>query len=120
MSSDEHNHFHPDKGYKEAKKWLQEIGEWENVNTHGFSTDGWRSIDTAPKDGTIILACGMYADRSDLGDHPRAVVWKIYHPNAPGKGAWRNHLGHKENFLTHWMPLPVAPEYNSYSKCDVE
>jgi hypothetical protein len=70
----------------------------------------WKPIGTAPKDGTIILSCGTYADRNDLGEHPRAVVWKIYHPNAPGKGTWRNHLGHKENFLTHWMPLPVAPE----------
>ena len=42
-----HYHFHPQKGYNEAKKWLQEIGEWNYVNTHGFSTDGWSIIATA-------------------------------------------------------------------------
>ena len=47
MSSDEHNHFHPEEGYKEAKKWLQEIGEWDYVSTHGFSADGWSIIATA-------------------------------------------------------------------------
>ncbi len=39
--------FHPENGYNEAKKWLQEIGEWEYVNSHGFSTDGWSIIATA-------------------------------------------------------------------------
>lgn len=34
-------------GYEEAKKWLQEIGEWEYVSTHGFSTDGWSIVATA-------------------------------------------------------------------------
>lgn len=70
----------------------------------------WMPIDQAPKDGTPIIACGLYADRTDLGVHPRTVRWKVYHPNAPGKGTWRNHLGHKENFLTHWIPMPGSPE----------
>lgn len=40
-------HFHPEKGYAEAQKWLKEIGEWEYVSTHGSSTDGWSIIATA-------------------------------------------------------------------------
>ena len=40
-------HFHPEKGYEEAKEWLQEIGKWDYVSTHGFSTDGWSIIATA-------------------------------------------------------------------------
>ena len=39
--------FHPQTGYDDAKKWLQEIGKWEYVSTHGFSTDGWSIIATA-------------------------------------------------------------------------
>ena len=69
----------------------------------------WKPIDSAPKDGTIILACGLYKDREDLEVHPRSVCFKAYHPNAPGKGTWRNHLGHKENQLTHWIPMPKSP-----------
>jgi hypothetical protein len=47
MSSDEHNHFHFEQDYDKAKKWLQEIGWWDHVSTHGFSTDGWSIIATA-------------------------------------------------------------------------
>jgi|AntRauTorckE6833_2_1112554.scaffolds.fasta_scaffold68806_3 hypothetical protein len=39
--------FHPEKGYSEAKAYLEEIGEWDYVSTHGFSTDGWTIIATA-------------------------------------------------------------------------
>lgn len=39
--------FHPEKGYSEAKTYLEEIGEWDYVSTHGFSTDGWTIIATA-------------------------------------------------------------------------
>ena len=36
-----------EKGYSEAKAYLEEIGEWDYVSTHGFSTDGWSIIATA-------------------------------------------------------------------------
>jgi len=77
---------------------------------HPQAASGWRPIEIAPRDGTPILACHNYADRSDIGAHPRTVRYEIFHPNAPGKGAWRNKFGHKENFLTHWMPLPEPPD----------
>ena len=71
----------------------------------------WLPIETAPKDGTAVLACRFdYGTRSDLGSHPRAVSFKTFHPNSPGKGAWRNSQGHKENWLTHWAEMPSAPE----------
>lgn len=70
----------------------------------------WRPIDSAPRDGTPILACSTYANRSDIGAHPRTVRREIYHPNAPGEGTWRNKFGHKENFLTHWMPMMDSPK----------
>jgi hypothetical protein len=70
----------------------------------------WKPIDTAPKDGTAILACSKYS-KTDVGlsNCPRTVRFSIYHPNSPGKGIWRNHLGHKENFLTHWKELDDPP-----------
>lgn len=71
----------------------------------------WQPIETAPMDGTHILACYWdYGKRTDLSTHPTSVKFETFHPNAPGKGAWRNHLGHKMNYLTHWMPMPEAPE----------
>lgn len=35
------------EGYLEAKKWLEEIGQWEYISKHGFSVDGWSIIETA-------------------------------------------------------------------------
>ena len=35
------------KGYLKAKKWLKEIGKWEYISTHGFSTDGYSIIEEA-------------------------------------------------------------------------
>lgn len=34
-------------GYQEAKSWLKEIGQWEYVRTHGFSTDGYSIVEEA-------------------------------------------------------------------------
>ena len=35
------------EGYLKAKKYLKKVGEWKQVSTHGFSTDGWSIIATA-------------------------------------------------------------------------
>jgi hypothetical protein len=64
----------------------------------------WEPIDTAPKDGTKILACfssGTYA--------PETVSWRTYHPNAQGKRCWRTVAGIKAEWVSHWMPLPERP-----------
>ena len=65
----------------------------------------WQPIETAPKDGTVILAC------FDKWYHPMAVCWAAYHPNAKGKACWRTSAigGDKVEQLTHWMPLPSPP-----------
>ena len=34
-------------GYIKSKAYLKEIGEWEYISTHGFSTDGWSIISVA-------------------------------------------------------------------------
>lgn len=77
----------------------------------------WKHIDDAPKDGTPILACRIGFDkRTDMADHPRTVRFKEFHPNAPGKGAWRNSQGWKENYITHWTEVPPAPTADKREK----
>lgn len=69
-------------------------------------------MDTAPKDGTPILACvATYREHEpySIGHHPFTVRWEVYHPNAPGRGLWRDKNGHKCMHLTHWMPVPEPP-----------
>lgn len=66
----------------------------------------WRPIETAPRDGTVILTCvdhpPVYA--------PTKTVWASYHPNSKGIECWRtasicgNKLG-----ATHWMPMLPSP-----------
>lgn len=79
----------------------------ENTN----QPDDWRSIETAPKDGTSVLLCDA--------DEPRGAVFVI--------GYWGRELGYpsvsepswrvrwdESDFgggydATHWMPLPLPP-----------
>jgi len=65
----------------------------------------WMPIETAPKDGTMILTCSC-----NTVYYPQTSVWASYHPNAEGKQCWRTDrvCGDKLN-PTHWMPLPPPP-----------
>jgi hypothetical protein len=56
--------------------------------------EGWRPIETAPKDGTLILL----AKAGDPDWALRCRRWQDTH--------WR---GHDAEDATHWMPLPAAP-----------
>jgi len=68
----------------------------------------WRTIDSAPKDGTFILMV-------DAGDVDPPVVGYfgspgVYAPAYYGSDAWRV-VWDQARFgrTTHWMPLPAAP-----------
>lgn len=69
--------------------------------------DEWLPIETAPKDGTMILACSVFRDYV-----PVAAFWASYHPNSKGKETWRTSpiCGNKLEWLTHWMPPPTPPK----------
>ena len=63
----------------------------------------WRTIETAPKDGTQILAF----DGSDM-------VIVEYHQRKDGSAFWEiahDPMGrlYVRRCLTHWMPLPKPP-----------
>lgn len=59
----------------------------------------WRPIDTAPKDGTDVLAFQRWDDRAD-----RILVMQF------NNGRWRTNIHSFVPFdPSHWMPLPAAP-----------
>ncbi len=75
----------------------------------------WQPIETAPKDGTPILA--------SLGPFMYIVFWSdhpdLKHPYAwweQGHAEWENEklIGYHEHFYpaspTHWLPLPKLPK----------
>ncbi|WP_341896516.1 hypothetical protein [Sphingobium sp. YR657] len=77
--------------------------------------EGWRPIETAPKDGwgAPILACRMGEPASWFGhqpvggyaEPPEATYWNEY------GDCWTPcHRPHDEWEPTHWMPFPAAPE----------
>lgn len=75
---------------------------------------GWQPIETAPRDGTYILAIlgpnsgphlqyhagRMFVIRHEGMSRGYDMGWAVY----PGYGGVSDH-----NF-THWMPLPPAPD----------
>jgi hypothetical protein len=68
----------------------------------------WNLIESAPKDGTLLLICsGDYLKQSN--GYPTTASWRAYHPNAKGKECWRDTNGYKIH-PTHWMDLPVVPK----------
>ncbi len=60
--------------------------------------EGWRPVETAPKDGTVVL---VYApEREGL----RSIICTCnYHPD----GGW---CVDELRFVTHWRPLPAPPK----------
>jgi hypothetical protein len=71
----------------------------------------WQPIETAPKDGTAILAYGLcLADVGSSFGPKTAVV--IHDPNG-GDYSWRLDGGGPYPTgmkATHWMPLPIPPK----------
>lgn len=62
----------------------------------------WQTIDTAPKDGTSILAWPCYS-----GHGVCQVEWKAM---KRVKGRWEHQWGRCVPIApTHWMPLPEPP-----------
>jgi hypothetical protein len=75
----------------------------------------WQPIETAPKDGTPILAYGKYMDITQVPDEsdepwesPMTIVW-----GSTRSGSWRlygcSSLELGEGYPTYWMTLPSPP-----------
>lgn len=86
------------------------------AGTASISTGGWQPIETAPKDGTIIIGYEVKQDRIGVS----LVSW---HKGKSTEG-WVQSIGaeikngkriHDDNWkliglaVTHWVPLPQPP-----------
>lgn len=67
----------------------------------------WRTIDSAPRDGTFI-ALGYLDKNGTMG--VRGAEWGM-RPKWAVDGAWVDPLakGLVDHRATHWMPLPAPP-----------
>lgn len=59
----------------------------------------WQPIETAPKDGTPIIA--------HTNEYAEPLIVRFYKYN--GLAAWRDWDQDVYNNITHWMPLPTPP-----------
>ena len=79
----------------------------------------WQPIETAPKDGTPILAAGANLGDPRKGYHQAVVEWtqdkrtpeQIKAECGEDFSGWYydDDADNRLEFLTHWMPLPPPP-----------
>jgi hypothetical protein len=74
-------------------------------------TCDWQLMETAPKDGSFVLAChgGPWHEQYEQWRAPMTVSWRAFHPNAPGKTTWRDATGRPVE-PTYWMPMLDQPK----------
>lgn len=73
----------------------------------------WQPIETAPKDGTRILACW-----ADSPEHT-IIEWFEY-KLVDVSGTWcqrqsglGSDCGYEDSAFSHWMPLPEMPKHEA-------
>ena len=70
----------------------------------GRNVSEWQPIETAPKDGTLILGWWTIAGSAYA---PHVVRFVADAPEGPN---WFDDYGAPFSEPTHWMPLPPAPD----------
>lgn len=73
----------------------------------GEQWEGWKPIESAPKDGTSILAvCAGVHERTGIPFIPEVVEWTQY---GWSNEMWGEQPNHGIYSPTHWRPLPTPP-----------
>lgn len=76
---------------------------------------GWQPIETAPTDGTMVLLCDIkdesrWPRSARFGRVPRSARFGRVFDDSPGFATWRDSNCNRVIGMTHWAPLPAAPE----------
>lgn len=95
-----------DKRYDEYVSGLQIArGAW-------FEAGGgnrWRRMDSAPRDGTLVLVCGGWMRFSDR-DYEPARFGSVAIAGFNARGEWQGDTGSNDEYVIHepgyWMALP--------------
>lgn len=95
------------------ENYRQEAG---TARTAATIPPAWRLIESAPRDGTRILATGFDWGRPTNPRHFAVVFWE------PDQCQFLNFYDHDSTFthLTHWMPFSVEPEPYSTTILDTD
>jgi hypothetical protein len=90
-------------------KFAREVAE--SLMAKGYAKPSWRTIESAPRDGTLIMVANQF------GAWP-ARYQELAQSGFKFPSPWRCYLLNKEHMPkegrsappTHWMPLPEGPE----------
>lgn len=93
----------------------EECGQDEMVATWNARVSGWHPIETAPKDGTFILAVRF--DQFHESE-PSLVVGAIVCWSRLSE-AWFSQAVGRYLIPTHWMPLPAPPKMLTYQPGEI-
>ena len=88
------------------KLTLEQIEEGERLRAE----NAWQPIETAPKDGTRIVAGTRVNHTSGYSFWDAHVVW---FDDEEGEIASDAYQGWAWDDYTHWLPLPTPPEGES-------
>lgn len=90
--------------------------------------DIWKTFDTAPKDGTWILAFSKKAVKINAtyqkNTAPMVIAWKQWMepqkfcPEGSGKQCWRDDEGtkYREDMFSHWASIPPGPDLGLFEQ----
>ncbi len=101
------------------RKKLTDAGRQSIACTHG-----WRPIETAPKDGTLVLVYNTLNNGTITSINGKIAVARYGHQNDDlEESLWEYGTYYSENSkdnqgaylisATHWMPLPAPPPKES-------
>lgn len=75
---------------------------WQRVKSEDAPAEhGWQPINTAPKDGSYVLASWLGGDL--------VIIASFTDRSGMGTACWRHVYGSAVLTPTHWMPLPKGP-----------
>lgn len=84
--------------------------------THPVSANqpdgGWQPIETAPKDGTVILALECWIYHTDAARRPHYILREVFYNDEGGWEIVEDGEVRDDDGFTHWLPrnvLPAAP-----------
>lgn len=103
------------------KEAADELSRLQSLSDQNRLTGGWRDIESAPKDGSYIVAWGKPCSSADEG--PWVTRWQDYGEGSIALERWKSGDGPKGTFWhsepvnnwtngwkpTHWQPLPSPP-----------
>ena len=85
---------------------LKTIAETARAALAAEEESGWRTMDSAPKDGTDVL---VWRGNRRLGARPQGVVRACWWQPTRYEGKWVTVPGLHGIKPTHWRPLPPPP-----------